>query len=353
MKLEFLSAATDPWGAENSLFLIAEKLLAKGHSVRIVTRSLGVASFFGALPGAQVICLDHHGGRLSTLKVFAEYLRTERTSRDWISIVFSVDLAPLAVMDRVSIHSRRTWIYDVHDTPNKLQTRLVLTLCLMHFDLAICISRYAWNWGRGARKRIKVPRPIPLPGRTLPAPCATGERPVVGVIGRLHPDKNLMFAVDAFKAVRKPMQFAFIGAAFEASKEYAEELQLRATKELNSAVEFPGRLDVDEAFSRIDILFVANGAEPSGRTVGEAMVRGLPVVVPNSGGSLEYVEGTMAGLIYERDNVVSASTCLEQLVETQVRSEMGAEGRETILCFRTPEIVAEQYVDAISKIRGK
>lgn len=345
MKIAFLSAASDPWGAENSLFSIAQGLVAQGHQVRIVVQSRVVADFFSELSGVEVVVLSRASSRISTLKNFVKYLNEESSLPGWTKVVFSVDLAPLGTI--FGGNAAGPWVYDVHDTPHKLITRMVLRSCLTRYSLAIAISRFALDWGCGARRSVIVPRPIPMPAGIV---NVQRSLPVVGIIGRIHPDKNLGFAVDCFKALVGKMDFLFIGSAFGESKQYAEELRTYAASALGSDETFTGRLEVNEAFARIDILFVANPAEPSGRTVGEAMVRGLPVVVPDSGGALEYVEGTDAGLIYSANNVESATLRLAELLDARRRSQLGLEGIKVIASERTPEIVSLRYAAALESV---
>ena len=64
----------------------------------------------------------------------------------------------------------------------------------------------------------------------------------------------------------------------------------------------------------------------------EAMAMGVPVVQPRNGVSVELIEATGGGILYEPNDVESLAAALKDILgDAEKRSESGRRGRESVL----------------------
>ena len=144
-----------------------------------------------------------------------------------------------------------------------------------------------------AVRTLELPNPIDVAAHDrarlsrADARTALGLEPdayIVGSVGRLHPEKRPMLALDAFAAAALPgdKQFAFVGdGALRAA------LETRA-RELGLAerIRFAGHVaDAARYLAAFDALVFASGpTEAFGMVLLEAMVAGVPIVCADQAG---------------------------------------------------------------------
>jgi glycosyltransferase involved in cell wall biosynthesis len=113
---------------------------------------------------------------------------------------------------------------------------------------------------------------------------------------------------------------------------------------------FRGYTATDQIYDEVDGLIVCNEREPSGRTVGEAMLRSKVVFAPDRGGALEYFENSVTGFEYRALDAQSLTRSIEEAFEPERDLPLlGRRAREKILTERSPRHVAEKYFDALSR----
>lgn len=173
-------------------------------------------------------------------------------------------------------------------------------------------------------------------------PFAERDRPRIGVVGRLSPEKGhrvLLEAMPRILRARPGARLAVVGAG-------PEEARLRRRVRalgLERAVDFRGfRADVRPELERLDALFVPSLREALGLVVLEGLAAGLPVVAARTGGIPELVEEGETGLLVEPGSPGALAEAFERLVaDPQAAAAMGERARRARVFERArPERVA-------------
>ena len=179
-----------------------------------------------------------------------------------------------------------------------------------------------------------------------------GGAPVLGVVGRLSPEKGhrvLITAMSEILAEAPAARLLIVGAG-------PLELELRAQVEtlgLTESVQFLGYMqDVEMAFSRMDILIVPSLSEGFSLVALEGMMMELPVVGSRTGGIAEIIAAGETGLLVPPgDSGALAEACRYLLSNPAVGREMGKRGRKRVLSeFHPSKFIARHetlYLDAV------
>jgi glycosyltransferase involved in cell wall biosynthesis len=86
--------------------------------------------------------------------------------------------------------------------------------------------------------------------------------------------------------------------------------------------------DLASAYASADVFAFPGANETFGNVVIEAMSSGIPVVVPNSGGVVDFVEAGVSGLMFEAEDHDSFCQAVEWLLANPVEAAaMGKFGR--------------------------
>lgn len=336
--VRFASVAHTPWGAEHSLQQIVTGLSEHGLTCSLVACSRDVIDFFGTTPFTHTQFVAAPANRVGRYTRIASHLRSAQAAR--ATVAFSLDLAPLSLSP--SMRARLpNLVLDLHDAPRKLRTRKVLATCAKRFERVICISEYVQSLVPFDNVSI-VERPI-ISTPTRRTRESTGL--VVGIAGRLDPEKRIELAIDAVEPLAEASLRIF-GGAF-ADQRYSDFVLGYAESRLGSRFTYRGVVPEQEIYSDIDVLIVSNPEEPSGRTVGEAMAAGLPVLVPDRGGASEYVTAESTGLVYRAGSSRDASHQLCRLLDPELRQTLGEAAAATMRATRSPEVVLPKYIAAL------
>ena len=192
-----------------------------------------------------------------------------------------------------------------------------------------------------AENRLTViPNGVPVPSLADLAQLRTegrrqlGLRPdsaAVGVIARLHPDKDLTTWLRAAALVQKArpgIEFVVIGDGPDAPalQRLARELGLEVS--VRWAGEQP---DAARLLPALDVFALSSVKEGLPITLLEAMAHGVPVVATAVGGIPEVVEDGVTGLLVPpRDPEALAEAELRILAADQDLANAGARGRERV-----------------------
>ena len=137
--------------------------------------------------------------------------------------------------------------------------------------------------------------------------------PIVGVVGRLEPEKGQATLVDAWPLVLRAVPRAYLLIVGEGSRREALEHQV-AELGIAGRVIFTGRRDdVPAVTAALDVAVLPSYREAQGLTILEAMALSRPVVASNVGGIPEMVEDGRTGLLVpprDRDALAAAITRL-------------------------------------------
>ena len=158
---------------------------------------------------------------------------------------------------------------------------------------------------------------------------------LIGIASRIVPEKGHDIFLKAVKIVAEKYPDAkFLIAGSHLSSEHRgwEDYIRRLCREigLTEKVIFTGfRKDLPQIFSAMDIFTLASYAEPSGRTLLEAMAMAKPIVATKSGGIPEIaIDGETAILVKPGDERAMAEAIIFLLKNPQKRIEMGEKARE-------------------------
>lgn len=341
----FLNSGLGIWGAERSLLALAEGLTQRGHETSLVCLDQELAGVWSdrGLGAATVARCRAKPDRFRNLISIAFAIHSAGPVD--ATVCFSFELMPLMSVLRVR-PTRRFGVLalDLHDHLSGARGQRLLRLCAGRIDVAVAVSRFV------ARDLGDV---VPVSVLTRPvsgSPAATrgdGKRLVAGVVGRIDAEKGHRTVVDALVLVPDARLVVRGDAAFS-GRAFADEVLGYARERLGEAFDFQGRVPVEEAMNDLDVLVVANPAEPMGRTVLEAQLAGVVAVVPDSGGSAELVEEGVTGFLYKADDPVSLAACLTLLAEDpQLRESVTAVARATARKATDVDAYAAAYLAAL------
>jgi glycosyltransferase involved in cell wall biosynthesis len=167
-------------------------------------------------------------------------------------------------------------------------------------------------------------------------------RLVIGIVGRLQPDKGqdkVIEAVGRLRARGHDVHGLVVGGnAWNLAPEYEPWLRRFVVDlGLNTAVTFTGQVADARPFIRsMDVLVNASASEGCPLVLLEAMALGIPVVAnAASGGPVEVIESAEHGILAPSNDPAAVADALERLVTSaDLRRRLGEGGRRRFLdCF--------------------
>jgi glycosyltransferase involved in cell wall biosynthesis len=201
-----------------------------------------------------------------------------------------------------------------------------------------------------------------VPTDPLPPPREHGDRDelLLGVVGRLQRWKRVELAIRALPAVRAAVPNArlrVIGTAFPGlDEDYPGELRAEAERlGVAEAVDFAGHIDDGAgAIGGLDVLVHCAELEPFGLVPVEAMLHGVPPVVPDEGGPRETVRHGVDGLrVDPTDADALAAAIIELAKDPARRAKMGDAGRERVLARFTSERMAQRAWAVVAAVAAR
>jgi glycosyltransferase involved in cell wall biosynthesis len=155
--------------------------------------------------------------------------------------------------------------------------------------------------------------------------------PLVGSVGRLHPQKDFATLLAAIAQVRK--RIPTVRLLLVGDGELRDELESQSRSlGLSEIVTFAGsRTDVPEILAAVDVFTLSSLWEGMSNAALEAMAAGLPVVATAVGGTPEVVVDEVTGLLVPPHDPTSLAGALTTLLrEPALRRRMGQAGRERV-----------------------
>ena len=197
-----------------------------------------------------------------------------------------------------------------------------------------------------APERVEVLLPTTATPPAAGSPSPDPGRPVVGVVGRLVPEKG----VDVFLRAAALVSGVVPQAAFLVVGDgpLRPDLEHRAAVlGLSGTVTFTGyRSDATRLLAGLDVLAVPSRSDGSPLVVCEAMAAGVPVVASRVGGLPDLVEDGGSGLLVrpgEAEDLARALVSL--LLDPEAARRLGARGR-ALAATRSHE----QLVDRMTQL---
>lgn len=353
-KYVFATAAKEPWGAERSLSIILRDTKnGLSRMSHVLCLSEKTATFLQDEASVKVSVCRSGRGRVSALSTMYKQLRSQPPGA--CIVIFSLQLLPLIPLLRLVSGNRYRLVADIHDAPRGLFDRIASATCVRFGHSTISISEYVSRHLWMTRSALIVPRPIELPVRSLHKKADRDGALKVGIVGRVDREKRVDLAVRAVGSLvaRMDVRLNVYGAA-HLDSEYPAELQQMALQFDKPFVNFAGVKQPVEIYSEIDVLVVANENEPSGRTVGEAMMHGVVVVAPDTGGAGEFFESGVSGLTYRAGSEESLARVLTELAGSpDLRNRLTKNAKNKIELERGTDVAVTAYRNALESTAAK
>jgi glycosyltransferase involved in cell wall biosynthesis len=176
------------------------------------------------------------------------------------------------------------------------------------------------------------------------------DRVVIGVVGRLNPEKGQMMFLRAMRevAVVCPEAMALIvgdGQDRELLERYSRE------HELEDRVIFTGyRHNVADYYRILDLLVLPSLSEGLPNTVLEAMACGVPVLATRVGGVPEIIDESNGVTVAPNDPTALAEQMVELLRDDARRRTIGVNGRNSLYPRFAPDRRAREILDLYHEV---
>lgn len=212
----------------------------------------------------------------------------------------------------------------------------------------IAVSQDLANW---LREEIKVPadkisliyngvntdlfRTDSIQSELIPAELSTGQKILIGTIGRLQPIKDQATLAKAFvillsnnPELREKCRLVIIGDG----STRAEIQQILKDAGVEELAWLPGFIaNPAQIYSSLDIFVLPSRREGISNTILEAMSSSLPVVATNVGGNTEIVQNNITGKIVPAENPQQMAEVLQEYINNpSMREEHGCTGRQQV-----------------------
>jgi glycosyltransferase involved in cell wall biosynthesis len=193
-----------------------------------------------------------------------------------------------------------------------------------------------------------TPRPLPaaLAARLAPLP-----RPLIGFVGRLHPQKSVDVAVRALALLPGDAHLVIAGEGPDraALERLVDSLGLR------QRVTFLGLVphdDVPAVLRACDVSVLPSRYEELGTALVEAMACGVPVVASRTGGIPDVVRDGHNGLLAAPGDAAATAAALGRLLDDpDLRRRTGECGRATARGHRW-DALAGRVLDVYTTVLG-
>jgi len=164
--------------------------------------------------------------------------------------------------------------------------------------------------------------------RFRPREAPGGSGPVIGVVGRLHPDKGQRLLVEAAPAILRDLPRARIQLVGDGPQRAEIEARVKELR-LEGSFELLGdRRDVPALLAGMDLLVLPSASEGFANAALEGSSSGLPVVVSDVGGNPEIVEDGVTGRVFRSGDAAMLAACVVGLLrDPREARRAGAAGR--------------------------
>jgi glycosyltransferase involved in cell wall biosynthesis len=341
------------WGAERSILALAPLLEARGihltlgspqggdlvetwastglHHVDLpLPAHQGIRAPDGGRPGAGAL-LGEGGATLKGARLVAR-------AAGPVDVVHSNSLwghLDCALGGRLA---RRPVVLELHDLvrPGMGQQVLKAAIALSSGVIAIsrAVARTAGRSDAGDGDRFRI-HPGPADPELRARFGADPAAPIVGIVGRIDPEKGVDTVVRAVAALTGDAarcQLAIVGGAGLDSGDYEGRVRAEASDLLGDRVRFTGPLsDMPGALRSLDVVINASAAEPFGLSLLEAQASGVAVIGTAAGGIPEFVVDGETGVLVPPGDAPALAAALARLLGDPIlRERLGRQGRSEV-----------------------
>ena len=368
MKILHLISSEGFYGAENVVAALVRDLQQSGHSAWI-----GV--FENAHAGPNSVASQFEARGLQVIRIPC------RRRFDWATARRIRDIIRAQEIDLVHSHGYKSDIYAWlagrrRHVPllatSHLWTRQTASvrfyefldgLALRRFDAVAAVSRriagQLQQAGVSPEKTSVIDngidlRPFQSAVPSLKAELKTGDRLLIGTVGRLTAQKGMDYFLAAAQKLLKDfpdLLFAIVGDGPD-----REKLE-RMAKDLNiqNSVHFTGaRNDMPNVYASLDIFVLASIAEGMPMALLEAMASRRPVVATAVGGVPQIVVvGRTGMLVRSKDAAGLADTVANLLRHPDLRERMARNGEAEVRRQFSSEVMTQNYCKLYAELLDK
>jgi len=336
--------ARQAWGAEFAVMALAAPLADRGVDLILASplggdlpeqwQKLGLRHVPLDIPTRQGVRGSDGDSAPGVGQLVKELGTTLRSARKIAKVARGVDVITssslwthfdCALAGRLA---RRPVVLDLHDIVRPGIGRKLQTLAVRMSSASIAVSNAVADCVGpfGAPKlRIMVPavdlhrfRPGPPDPEMRRRLSSSASEPLIGIVGRIDPEKGIDLVVRAAAALTGPAARAHlvvVGSPGLDSGDYLEQLQADAGRLLGDRARFAGRIDdIPRVMRNLDVVVNASVAEPFGLTVIEAQASGIPVVATRSGGVPDYLTDGDNALLVPVGDAGALARALERIL---------------------------------------
>lgn len=222
---------------------------------------------------------------------------------------------------------------------------------LERYDTIACVSRdlmqQALAQGIPLSRLSHVPNFLRRETSVLPPRTHLSQPPLIGVLGRMVPEKGIDLLLDALPLMQQPARVFIAGDGPERSTLEAKVKQ--AGIDLMARVRFAGWVEDVAAFYRnIDVLCVPSRSESFGLIVLEAWAAGVPVIATRTSGPSELITHGKDGLLCEITPAALAAALDSLVSDPPQASALAQKGQQTLTRY-TMDAVLPHLQAAISQ----
>jgi glycosyltransferase involved in cell wall biosynthesis len=368
-------------GPSVHVILLSAHLRERGYETRLVvgTESEREGNMRGLAREKQVECESVAGlGReIAPLSDFRALLGLRRMMRTWRPAVVHTHTAKAGMLGRVAaklagvpivVHTYHGHVLRGYFSPAKtavfrgIETRLAaLADALVAVSDAVKDDLVRLGVARAERIRV-IPLGLELAHLACPLPRGelrreagfAADAPLVGMVGRLVPIKDVPTFLRAARAVRESrpdVRFALVGDGEErpALERLATELGL------DGALRFAGwRSDLRPVYGDLDVVVNASLNEGTPVALIEAMAAGRPVVATRVGGTPDLLGGSARGrLVPPGDPDALARAVLETLDDAGSSAARSRAAREHVLARHSLERLVGDVDSLYRELHGR
>jgi glycosyltransferase involved in cell wall biosynthesis len=346
------------WGAEFAVMALAGPLADRGVDLVLASplggdlpeqwEKLGLRHVPLDIPTRQGIRADDGDSRPGVVELSKELAITARSVRRIAKVAREADVINSSSLwthldsSLAGKLGRRPVVLDMHDIVRPGMGRQLLTIAVRLSSAAIAVSQAVADCvGPAGARNLRIMVPAVELDRFRPGPAdpdlrrrltSAPEDPLIGIVGRIDPEKGVHLVVEAVAALTGPAakaHLAVIGSPGFDSGDYLERLKADAERLLGDRARFVGRMeDVPATLRAIDVAVNASAAEPFGLSILEAQASGVPVVATQSGGVADFLTDGDNALLVPVGDVGGLSRAIARVVtEPGLAASMGAHGR--------------------------
>ncbi|MCP4296695.1 MAG: glycosyltransferase [Proteobacteria bacterium] len=159
----------------------------------------------------------------------------------------------------------------------------------------------------------------------------TDKKPIIGIIGRLSPEKGIPYGIKAFHKIHMLVPLAKLRIIGDGPE--MDRLKRLVTRlGIGDKVEFSGaRNDIPEQLKKIDLVLLPSLNESLSVSAREAMASGKTVIASDVGGMSELIEHEVNGILVNSGGVEELAAMIKKCLQSpEWMASMGSAAREKI-----------------------